>query len=158
MHLLWSCPLLWRHYKHDGVSNHQPHDCILKRLFRRRSKKASKHHVTVHCEGNSPVTGELPAQRASCAEYVSIWWRHHATSRKHNCSSCETVCIDILVMNYITLKASLSLTRVVKYPQVDSANKCQSIIRQSACAQCWRSIGHSEDTNVRGQSLFLHTG
>ena len=27
--------------------------------------------------GNSPVTGELSAQRASNAENVSIWWRHY---------------------------------------------------------------------------------
>ena len=27
--------------------------------------------------GNSPVTGQFPAQRASNAENVSIWWRHH---------------------------------------------------------------------------------
>ena len=33
--------------------------------------------VTGLCEGNLPVTGELPAQRASNAENVSIWWRHH---------------------------------------------------------------------------------
>ena len=26
---------------------------------------------------NSPVTGEFPVQRASNAENVSIWWRHH---------------------------------------------------------------------------------
>ena len=26
---------------------------------------------------NSPVTGEFPAQMASNAENVSIWWRHH---------------------------------------------------------------------------------
>ena len=25
----------------------------------------------------SPVTGEFPAQMASNAESVSIWWRHH---------------------------------------------------------------------------------
>ena len=30
--------LLWRNDGHDGVSNHQPHDCLLNRLFRRRSK------------------------------------------------------------------------------------------------------------------------
>ena len=29
------------------------------------------------CWGNSPVTGEFPAQSASNAENVSIWWRHH---------------------------------------------------------------------------------
>ena len=26
--------------------------------------------------GNSPVTGEFPAQMASNVENVSIWWRH----------------------------------------------------------------------------------
>ena len=41
--------------------------------------------VTGLCEGNSPMTGEFPAQRASNAENASIWWRHHgsATFRKH---------------------------------------------------------------------------
>ena len=31
--------------------------------------------------GDSPVTGELPAWRASNSENVSIWWRHHHTSK-----------------------------------------------------------------------------
>ena len=30
--------LRWRHNDHAGVSNHQPHGCLLNRLFRRRSK------------------------------------------------------------------------------------------------------------------------
>ena len=30
------------------------------------------------CEGNPPVTGGIRLQRASNAENVSIWWRHHA--------------------------------------------------------------------------------
>ena len=34
--------LQWRHNERDGVSNHQPHDCLFNRLFRRRSKKTSK--------------------------------------------------------------------------------------------------------------------
>ena len=41
-------------------------------------KKTSKFHVAGLCEGNSPMTGEFPAQRVSNAENVSIWWRHHA--------------------------------------------------------------------------------
>ena len=69
--------LLWRHNGHDGVSNHQPHECLLNRLFRRKSKKTSKLRVTGLCVGNSPGTGEFPAQMASNAENVSIWWRHH---------------------------------------------------------------------------------
>ena len=62
----------------DGVSNHQPHDCLFNRLFRHRSKKTSKLRVTGLCEWNSPVTGEFPAQRSSNAENVPIWCRHHA--------------------------------------------------------------------------------
>ena len=40
-------------------------------------KKTPKLRVTGLCEGNSPGTGEFPAQMASNAENVSIWWRHH---------------------------------------------------------------------------------
>ena len=57
----------WRHNEFDSVSNHQPHDYLLNRLFRGRSKKTSKLRLT----------GEFPAQRASNAENVSIWWCHH---------------------------------------------------------------------------------
>ena len=46
--------LRWRHNGRDGVSNHQPHDCLLNRLFRRRSKKMSKLRVTGLCVGKSP--------------------------------------------------------------------------------------------------------
>ena len=36
--------------------------------------------------GEFTGTGEFPAQRASNAEKVSIWWRHHATQiLKQNC-------------------------------------------------------------------------
>ena len=69
--------LQWRHNELDGVSNHQPHDCLLNHLFRRRSKKTSKLRVTGLCVENSPVTSEFPAQVASNAENFSIGWRHH---------------------------------------------------------------------------------
>ena len=63
-----------------GVSNHQPHDCLLNRLFRRRSNKTSNLPVTGLCAGNSPGSGEFPAQTTCNAENVSIWWRHHETT------------------------------------------------------------------------------
>ena len=69
--------LQWRHNGHNSISNHQLHDCLLNRLFRRRSKETSKHRVTGLCAGNSPGTGEFPAQMASNAENASIWWHHH---------------------------------------------------------------------------------
>ena len=73
----WFHALQWRHNGRDGVSNHQPLDCLLNCLFRHRYKKTSKLRVTGLCAGNSPVTGEFPAQKASNAENVSIWWCHH---------------------------------------------------------------------------------
>ena len=82
--------LQWRHNGRDSVSNHQPHDCLLNRLFRRRSvysDATSKLRVTGLCARNSPGTDEFPAEMASNAENVSICWRHHAWNtlgRKYN--------------------------------------------------------------------------
>ena len=76
-YIVYHMSLRWRHNGRDGVSNHQPHDCLLNRLFRRGSTKTSKLRVTGLCAGNSLGTGEFPAQMASIAENVSIWWRHH---------------------------------------------------------------------------------
>ena len=42
----------------------------------------SKLHVTGLWAGNSPVTGEFPAQMASNVENVSIWW-HHDIGKPH---------------------------------------------------------------------------
>ena len=64
-----SFTLRWRHNGRDSVSNHLPHDCLLNRLLRRRSKKTPKLCITGLCAGNLPGTGN--------AENVSISWRHH---------------------------------------------------------------------------------
>ena len=80
--------LQWRHNERGSVSNHQRLHCLLNCRFRRRSKKTSKLRVTGLCAGNSPVTGEFPAQKASNAENVSIWWRNHVC--------CNTLCSAVL--------------------------------------------------------------
>ena len=101
--------LQWRHNEQDDVSNHQPHDCLLKCLFRRISKKTSKLRVTGLFEGNSPGTGEFPAQRASNAENVSIWWRHHDLLSKLGAPavlSCLRTC-------FVTLIHKESITRMI---------------------------------------------
>ena len=57
--------LQWRNNEADCVSNHQPYDCLLNGLFRRRSKKTSKLRVTGLCAGihrgpvNSPHKGPV---------------------------------------------------------------------------------------------------
>ena len=90
-HLIYT--LRWRHNGRDSVSNHQPRDCLLNRLFRRRSKKRLKLRVTGHCAGNSPWTGEFPAQMASNAENVSIWWRHHAACLFRRRTNIKPLCL-----------------------------------------------------------------
>ena len=59
--------LQWHHNGHNGVSNHQPHDCLLNRLFRSRWKKTSQFCVAGLCAENSTVNDEFPAQMASYA-------------------------------------------------------------------------------------------
>ena len=52
--------LHWRHNEHDDVSNHQPHDCSLNRLFRRRSKKhQSSASLAFVSPVNSPRKGPV---------------------------------------------------------------------------------------------------
>ena len=57
--------LQWRHIERDGVLNHRCIDCLLNRLFRRRSKKTSKLRVTGLYEGNPP-----PHSSAAKVTYV----------------------------------------------------------------------------------------
>ena len=76
--------LKWHHNECDVVSNHMSFHCFLICWFRRRSKKTSKLRVTGLCAGKSPVTGEIPAQKASNAKNASIWWRHHENSDSFN--------------------------------------------------------------------------
>ena len=54
---------------HDGVSNHQPHDCLLKRLFRRRSKKKIK------APRHWPLCGEFTGDRkhVPCSFHLLEW-------------------------------------------------------------------------------------
>ena len=99
--------LRWRHNGLDSVTNHQPHDCLLNRSFGHRSKKTSKLRVTGLCVGNSPVTGEFPAQMANNAENVSIWWRHHQSEHVGSCWRGDTRRqginshgIDLIVLDY----------------------------------------------------------
>ena len=76
-----SLPLQRRHNEHDGVSDHQPHDCFLKRLFRQKNQR--KHQSSASLAfmwGIHRSTGEFPAQSASNAENVPIWWRHHESA------------------------------------------------------------------------------
>ena len=93
--------LQWRHNEHDGFSNHRHLGGSIKRLFRWRSKKTSKLRVTGLCEGKSSVTGELPLQRTSYAENVSIWWRHHGLHQWWPPRSLPGQCLPVEFSSFI---------------------------------------------------------
>ena len=69
----------WRHNDNDGVKS--PASRLLTQPFIqtqiKENIKAPRHWPLC---GEFTGTGELPAQKASYAENVSISWRHHATS------------------------------------------------------------------------------
>ena len=87
------------------LTNHRRLVCLLNRLFRRRSMKTSNLRVTGLCDENSPVTSEFPAQRASNAVNVSIWWRHHEKTQKEK----------LMIYSFISVGAARY------YPIIDSA-------------------------------------
>ena len=70
-------PALWVRWRLKSPASR----LFVKHLLRCRSKKTSKLRVTGLCAGNSPVTGEFPAQKACNAENISNWWRHHELLR-----------------------------------------------------------------------------
>ena len=113
---IWhSTALRWRHNERDGVSNHQPHDCF-QPFMQTQIKENIKAPGPCPCEGNSPVTSEFPAQMASNAENVSIWWRHHGPlrlhPREHNTAANNAIYLLPLNMrNIITDNALWALRR-----------------------------------------------
>ena len=69
----------WRHNERGGVSNHQPHDCLLNRLFMRRLKETSKHEVPlafmrgIHQSSvNSPHKGPVTRKKFPFDDVIMV--------------------------------------------------------------------------------------
>ena len=129
--------LHWRHNGRNCVSNHQPSDCLLHCLFRCRSNKTSKLRVTGLCEGNSPVTGEFPAQMASNAENVSIWWRHHVM-----CQFAETLWLQS-VQNRVAFIFMWRHNTVIKWSISNKIGKGE-LSSSSLCALISKPAFHEQ--------------
>ena len=74
----WS--LQWRHNGRNSLLKSPASPLFTQPFIQVQIKETSKLCITGLCAGNSPVTGEFPAQTASNAENVSIWWRQHVAS------------------------------------------------------------------------------
>ena len=78
--------LQWRHIERDGVSSHRRLDCVLNRLFRRRSKKTSKLRVTGLFEGKClnimTTPGSLTAHRVESRDWKPVNLVNHIGKHK----------------------------------------------------------------------------
>ena len=83
--------LRWRHKMASAITSVS--------IVYQRSKKTSKFRVTGLWEGNSPVTGEFHAQRASNAKNVSIWWRYHELKQGPVVSFIGTISLLTCIRN-----------------------------------------------------------
>ena len=75
----WGRSLQWHHNGRNSVSNHQPHDWFLNRLFRRRSKETSKLRVNWPLWGDFTGDPWIPRTngqlRGKCFHLMtSPWW------------------------------------------------------------------------------------
>ena len=74
--------LQWRHNERDGVSNYQPRDCLLNRLFGRRSKKTSKLASLAFVQGihrgpvNSPHKGPVTRKMFPFDDVIMVFCAH----------------------------------------------------------------------------------
>ena len=91
LNLLWPVDVMWLHRSGSTLAQVHYTDVIMSAMASQITSLTTvysnvhsgadqrKHQTPRHWPlcGNSPVTGEFPAQKASNAKNVSIWWRHH---------------------------------------------------------------------------------
>ena len=104
--------LQWHYNERDGISNHRRLNRLLNSLFRRRLKK-SKLRVTGLCEGNPPMTGGFPAERASNVENASISWRYHVDDLTVNLSY-EVIVLSISKIYFDSAAFAFNLYVLIK--------------------------------------------
>ena len=153
------------------MTSHQPHDCLLICLFRRRSKKASKIRVTGLCEENSPVTGEFPAQRASnVEEFLSYHYNDVVMTTIASQITSLTVVYSTVYSDADQTKhqssASLAFVWWIHRGPVNSPHKWpvtrkmfpfdDVIMSRIASPKLWRHNGHDSVSNHQPHDCLLN--
>ena len=98
---------------------------------------------------SSAGTGEFPAQMASNAENVSIWWRHHA-STDHRCSASYAIILQfwyiIMLIKTGTHFMYCTPTQYRKY----------AILLELFCFQRGKKYDYQNETNhVRSNGIVI---
>ena len=96
------------------------------------------------CGEFSPVAGEFPAQMASNAENVSIWWRHHDTVL----SGCDYISLPQTMLLYyfccsIDLYIVCCKTKTIAVKQLP--NDINTMMSRTSLIE-WRNWGYQRTT------------
>ena len=93
--------------------------------------------------GNSPVTGEFPAHRASNAVNVSNWWRHHALCRRISQDLAGTSSVFIVFQWFWNLAGvrlcSTATEHLSKFPN-DTNILSTDLVSSRLCGNCFRVL------------------
>ena len=105
-----SAILQWRHNERHAVSNNQCLDCLLRRLFRRKSQKTSKLSVTGLCEGihpwlvNSPHKGPVTRKMFPFDDVILICG---VTVYRMNCAQEKCLYIWLFTISFKVILLAL---------------------------------------------------
>ena len=149
----------WHHGYHVYRNQHKHYDDVIMGAmvsqitrFKRRSKKTSKLRVTSLCAGNSPGTGEFPAEMASNAENVSIWWHHHVHCTSELSLSQTRIslnpCILAYTISHCTQYLFATIYFIKLYKVYHDANIFLVMLLQLWNDECFCSIPKSNLTKM----------
>ena len=149
--------LQWRHKGRDGVSNHQPHHCLLNRLFRRRSGKNQSsaslafvreiHRWPVNFPHKWPVTWKMfpfddviiPWLRNTVRPICSLWYNIRVSGTNMFTNLCLYQnygwlwCVN-LMRQYVSLCSHYSPAICTKY--YVEMMLCLNLLSSRLCTHC----------------------
>ena len=76
-------PLQWRHDGRNGVSNHQPHDCLRNRLFRHKSTK-NQSSASQAPKGSRAIRDRASYHKISNSLQCFLFWSFPVESGKYH--------------------------------------------------------------------------
>ena len=125
--VIWSinCTLQWRHNGRDSVSNHQPHECLLNRLIRRRKHQSSASLAFVRGIHRGPVTRPVTRKMFSFDDVImkqletfAVQWRislHLASCPNEFPWRLKSRTVTELQYNLSKKLNDVTIIRLVKY-------------------------------------------
>ena len=104
--------LQWRHSERNGVSNHQPNDCLLNHLFKAQVKeniKAPRHWLL----WGEFIGDRIPRTKGQWRGKLSIWLRHHGHIARYIRDLGSWLYPDLAGVHGDVIHAALSVTIVI---------------------------------------------